>query len=149
MNRNRRRTDKGQRGFVIHIWLFMMLFVIIPMVGLAIDAGIMYFIKGKLQTAVDGAALGAARSLNRSQQLSQQVTDATNTAIRYYHANFPDHWMSVTPVNDPTVTWPAAPVGTAIINVQGDVDAPTWFMRIIGVNSLHFTGVGTGTRRNV
>jgi hypothetical protein len=29
------------------------------------------------------------------------------------------------------------------------VDAPTWFMRIIGVNSLHFRVVGQATRRNV
>jgi hypothetical protein len=47
------------------------------------------------------------------------------------------------------VTWPAAPPATAIINVQGDVNAPTWFMRVIGVNSLHFTVVGQATRRNV
>src|SRR5581483_4985828 len=99
MNNYHRRNRNGERGFVIHIYAFMMLFIIVPMVGLAIDAGIMYFIKGKLQAAVDGAALGAARSLNRSQALVDQVSDATSTAIRYYHANFPDNWMGVTPVN--------------------------------------------------
>ena len=51
-------TTKRQkeRGFVTLMWSMMMLFVIIPSVGLAIDAGVMYLIKGKLQTAVDGAA---------------------------------------------------------------------------------------------
>jgi hypothetical protein len=149
MNRNRRRTDKGQQGFVIHIWLFMMLFVIIPMVGLAIDAGILYFIKGKLQASVDGAALGAARSLNRSTALSQQQTDATDTATRYYHANFPVGWMGVSSVPDPAVTWPAAPPATALINVVGQIDAPTWFMRILGFNSVHLAVVGQASRRNV
>ena len=117
--------------------------------GGVIDCGILYTIKAKLQTSVDGAALGAARSLNRSQDIASQQTDATNTAVRYYHANFPGNWMGVTPVNDPTVTWPTAPTGTAIINVQGDIDAPTWFMRILGFNSVHLTAVGQSTRRNV
>ena len=138
---------KRQRGFVTLIWTCMMLFVIIPSVGLAIDAGVMYYIKSKLQSAVDGAALG--RSLNQGQSIPLQETAATDVATRYYHANFPNNWMGVTPVSDPTVTWPAAPPATAIINVQGDINAPTWFMRIIGVNSLHLTVVGQSSRRNV
>ncbi len=140
---------KRQRGFVTLIWTCMMLFVIIPSVGLAIDAGVMYYIKSKLQSAVDGAALGAARSLNQGQTIISQEAAASNVATRYYHANFPNNWMGVTPVNDPTVTWPAAPPATAIINVQGDINAPTWFMRIIGVSSLHLTVVGQSSRRNV
>lgn len=143
------RKRERQRGFVTLIWTCMMLFVIIPSVGLAIDAGVMYYIKSKLQTAVDGAALGAARSLNQGTSIPLQETAATETAVRYYHANFPSNWMGVTPVNDPTVTWPAAPPATAIINVQGDINAPTWFMRIIGVNSLHLTVIGQSSRRDV
>ena len=145
---NSRRRD-GERGFVLLLYTLMMLFIIIPMVGLAIDAGILYTIKGKLQSAVDGAALGAARSLSRGQTIASQVTAADDTATRYYHANFPNNWMGVTPVGDPTVTWPTAPPATAIINVQGDVNAPTWFMKILGFNSVHMTAVGQATRRNV
>ena len=138
-----------ERGFVIQVWTLMMLFIILPMVGLAIDCGVLFFIKSKLQTAVDGAALGAARSLSRGQDISSQEAAATDTAQRYYHANFPQNWMGVTPVADPTVTWPAAPPATAVINVQGDVNSPTWFMRILGWNSIHLTVVGQATRRNV
>ena len=131
------------------LWTLMMLFIIIPMVGLAIDAGILYTVKAKLQTAVDGAALGAARSLSRGQTIASQVTAADSTATRYYHANFPSPWMGVTTVNDPTITWPTAPPATAIINVQGTIAAPTWFMRILGFNSVNLTAVGQSTRRNV
>ena len=42
---NRRRN---QRGVVTLLYTLMMLFIIIPMVGLAIDAGIVYTIKGKI-----------------------------------------------------------------------------------------------------
>ena len=41
-----------------------MAFVLIPLVGLAIDGTMMYSVKVKLQTAVDGAALAAAQSLS-------------------------------------------------------------------------------------
>ncbi len=142
---------RGERGyFVMSMWMMMMVCIIMPMVGLAIDAGILYTIKGKLQEAVDGASLGAARSLNRGQEISDQQDNATDTAIRYYHANFPRGWMSVNTVNDPTVTWPVSPnPATAIIHVQGDIDAPTWFMRILGFNSVHLAAVGEATRRDV
>ena len=143
------KKSKRERGFVIEVWTLMMFFIILPMVGLAIDCGVLFFVKSKLQTAVDGAALGAARSLSRGQDIASQQAAATDTAKRYYHANFPNQWMGVTPVADPTVTWPAAPPATAIINVQGDVDAPTWFMRILGWSSVHLTVVGQATRRNV
>lgn len=143
------RRRNGERGFVMMLWTLMMLFIIIPMVGLAIDAGILYTVKAKLQSAVDGASLGASRSLNRGQDIPSQESAATDTATRYYHANFPNNWMGVTPVNDPTITWPAAPPATAIINVAGAVNSPTWFMRILGFNSVHLTAVGQATRRNV
>ena len=142
-------SRRGQRGFTTLMWTLMMLFIIIPGLGLAIDGGVAYYIKSRLQTACDAAALGAARSLSRGQDIPSQMSSATDTAKRYYHANFPTNWMGVTPVNDPAVTWPAAPPATAIINVQADVDAPTWFIRIFGVQKLHITAVGQATRRNV
>lgn len=144
-----RKRRQSERGFVIHLYAFMMLFIIIPMVGLALDAGIVYFIKSKLQTACDGAALGAARSLSRGQDIPSQKTSAEDTARRYFHANFPNNWMGVNPVPDPAVTWPTAPLATAIVNVQADVDAPTWFMRILAMNSVHLRVTGQATRRNL
>jgi Flp pilus assembly protein TadG len=149
MLQGRIERQNGERGFVLMLYTLMMLFIIIPMVGLAIDAGILYTVKAKLQAAVDGASLGAARSLNRGQDITSQQTAATDTATRYYHANFPNNWMGVTLVSDPAITWPAAPPATAIINVAGAVDSPTWFMRILGFNSVHLTAVGQATRRDV
>jgi Flp pilus assembly protein TadG len=146
---HRAGKSAGERGFVIQVWALMMLFIILPMIGLAVDGGILFFIKSKLQTAVDGAALGAARSLNRGQDIASQETAANDTATRYYHANFPVGWMGVSTVADPAVTWPSAPPATAIINVQGDVNAPIWFMHVLGWNSVHLTVVGQSTRRNV
>lgn len=150
MHNDLRKRRHGERGFVMMLYTLMMLFIIIPMVGLAIDAGILYTIKAKLQASVDGASLGAARSLNRGQDLASQEAAANDTALRYFHANFPNNWMGVSTVPDPTVTWPTSPnPATAIINVEGDIDAPTWFMRVLGFNSVHLTAIGQATRRDV
>jgi hypothetical protein len=127
----------------------MMVFIILPIVGLAIDAGIMYMIKGKLQTAVDGAALGAARSLAANVPLANQESNAGAAGIANFHANFPSGWMGVTPVNDPTVNWSQSTTYTAVVQITGTVSAPTWFMRALGFNSVTVSASGTATRRNL
>jgi len=134
---------------VMLVSAMMLLFIIIPVVGLAIDAGILYAVKAKLQTAVDGAALAAARSLSRGLDLTSQQASARNTAVRWYHANFPVSWMGVATVADPTVTFPTAPPKTTIINVAGSIQAPTYFMRIFNFNSTTVNVVGQATRRDV
>jgi len=133
----------------------MMLFVIIPMVGLAIDAGIVYAIKTKLQTAVDGAALAGARSLNLVQDITVQQNPASTFAKSVLHANFPSNWMAVSNVPDPSVQFDTnasdntVPLGTVRITVTETIDAPTWFMRILRFNSVHMVVTGQSSRRNV
>lgn len=147
---NRSRTErKGERGFVLTLYTLMMLFVIVPMVGLAIDSGIMYLIKGELQTAVDGAALGAARSLSANVSLSSQESNAGAAGIANYHANFPSGWMGVSSVPDPMVDWTQSSTYTAVVQITGTVAAPTWFMRIFGYNTINVSATGTATRRNL
>lgn len=127
----------------------MMLMFIVPLIGLAIDAGVVYAVKARVQAAADGAALSAARSLNRGLDLSSQQGSARDTAIRWFHANLPDHWMNITPVPDPVVTFPAAPPKTTIINVAASIPAPTYFMRILGINSVTINVIGQSTRRDL
>lgn len=140
--------NQGERGIII-ILAGVMLTFIIPMIGLAIDAGTVYAVKAKAQSAVDGAALSAARSLSRGLDLGSQQGAATDTAIRWYHANIPNGWMNVANLADPTVTFPAAPPKTTIVNVAATIQAPAYFMRVAGVNSVTITVVGQANRRDV
>ena len=149
---NRRRNE---RGVVTLLYTLMMLFIIIPMAGLAIDAGIVYTIKTKLQSAVDGASLAAARSLNLNTSVTQQSGPATTFATSVLHANFPTGWMSVNTVPDPTVTIATnsqdatIPLGEVQITVAESIVAPTWFMRILGFNNVNMSASGVAVRRNV
>src|SRR5580704_18836597 len=98
MSNHVRPARRRQRGFILTLYPLMMLFIIMPIVGLAIDAGILYMIKGKLQMAVDGAALGAARNLSANVSIGSQEATAGAAGIANYHANFPNNWMGITPV---------------------------------------------------
>ena len=53
----RRTQSRRRKGVIMLMFTLMMLFVLLPAVGLAIDAGVMFAIKGKMQSAADGAAL--------------------------------------------------------------------------------------------
>ncbi len=65
------------------------LVMIIPMLGLSVDAGILYASKARLQSAVDGASLAAARALNLGQTIQEQTTNAQQNAVNWFYANFP------------------------------------------------------------
>jgi len=155
MTRTFSSRRRNQRGVVTLLYTLMMLFIIIPMVGLAIDAGIIYTIKGKLQASVDGASLAAARSLNLNQSVTQQNGPTTTFAISVFHANFPNNWMAVNPVPDPTVTIAtnaqnsSIPLGEVQITVAENLNAPTWFMRILRYNSVNMNVSSVAVRRNV
>ena len=143
------RRKRGEKGIITFLGSMMLIFITIPMVGLAIDAGVMYVVKAKLQTAVDGAALSAARGLSQALDLTSQQTAAGSVAKRWYHANFPNNWMGVGNVSDPTVTFPTAAPKTMIVRVSGTVVAPTWFMKILGFQNVTVNALGEATRRFV
>jgi Flp pilus assembly protein TadG len=62
-------------------------FLLIPVVGLAIDGTMLYSVKVKLQTAVDGGALAAAQSLNAGISLATQTSAASLAADEFIRAN--------------------------------------------------------------
>jgi len=62
-------------------------FLLIPVVGLGIDATMLYSVKAKLQAAVDGAALAAAQSLSAGLTVAAQASAATLAADQFIRAN--------------------------------------------------------------
>src|SRR3984893_942143 len=127
----------------------MLLTMLVPIVGLAIDAGALFAVKARLQTAVDGAALASARSMSEALDLTSQQAAAANGATRWFHANLPNNWMGVGTVTDPTVTFPAAAPKTINVNVVGNAAAPTYFMRVFNISSVSLRGMGQATSRFV
>jgi Flp pilus assembly protein TadG len=126
----------------------MALGVILPMVGLAIDASLLYAVKAKLQAAVDAASLAGARSLNRGMDISSQADSARATAQAFFNANFPaGHLGSSNRVI--TVTVAEGTYRTRTVRTDASVDAPAYFMRMLGFQSTRLVAAGTASRRDV
>ena len=78
---------RGQSGSILFLGTASLVFII-PLLGLSVDASFLYAAKGRLQAAVDGAALGAARALNLGTTLVSQQTNAAQNAVNWFYANF-------------------------------------------------------------
>ncbi|MGD0437785.1 MAG: pilus assembly protein TadG-related protein [Bryobacteraceae bacterium] len=101
---NGTKKDRKRSGFIMMTYCIMLVFTL-AMVGLAVDAGTLYVIKGRLSSAVDAAALAAGRSVNLGSTPSLAQTAATSTATQYFNANFPSGFLGTgTPTVTPTFT---------------------------------------------
>ena len=145
---NGTKKDRKRSGFVMMTYCIMLVFTL-AMVGLAVDAGTLYVIKGRLSSAVDAAALAAGRSVNLGSTPSLAQTAATSTATQYFNANFPSGFLGTgSPTMTPTFTdGSGTSSGTLTILVNASVPAPTYFMRIFGVSTVTVSATGTATRR--
>src|SRR5277367_5081025 len=82
------RSSK-ERGAAIVVFSLLVVTVIIPMVGLAIDGGILYLLHAKISQAADAASLAGGRDLNNGNDLATQTTNAEATMTAFFNANFP------------------------------------------------------------
>ncbi|HTB15937.1 MAG TPA: vWA domain-containing protein [Bryobacteraceae bacterium] len=144
--------DRKRRGFIL-LTHALMVFFTIAMIGLAVDAGTMYVIKGRLSSAVDAAALAAGRSVNLANTVPAASAAATATATQFFNANFPNGYLGTGTMNLTTPTFTQEtdgngnPNGILDISVNASVPAPTYFMQIFGIKTVNVSGTGTATRR--
>jgi len=146
-------NHRNRRGFILLTYVIMLFFTLVT-VGLAVDAGTMYVIKGRLTSAVDGAALAAGRSVNLADTVSGAQSAASATATQFFNANFPSGYLDTgaTNLSTPTFTQQTDANGNATgvltIAVTASVPAPTYFMRLFGLTSVTVSATGTSTRRS-
>ncbi len=121
------------------MFTLMLPFVLLPMVGLAIDVTMLYIVQARLSAACDGAALGAGRLLGTP-------ANTTEIAGEFLTANFPTgYWGSFNLTPNITST---TSLSTHTITVTASVSVPLLFMRILGHNSSVVTASAQATRRD-
>lgn len=106
--RHGRRGRHRQRGVAL-VLIVVGLLAVLAMAGLALDASHMGYNKARLQSAVDAAALSAAKVLDQT----GNTTDATTAAQTTFNANaaaFPELLRSVGEGLGLTVQFANAPV---------------------------------------
>ncbi len=143
-----RSAEAREKGFAL-ILTTIALTITIPVVGLGIDASIMYGIKARITSAADAAAISSARNLSIGQTIAQQESNALSTATRFFNANFPPGAFLTNTNRTITPTVAETAYRTRTVTVDVAVTAPTLFMRYINPNAVGIRAVGKASRRDV
>ena len=146
------RRRLAQKGISLVVGTASMV-LLIPSAGLAIDAALLYYTKARIQGAVDGAALAAARSLSLGATTQAQAATAKQDAVNWFYANFPSTlWeTSNTQMDQTMVTVADDPNNPHLQNVTvtANTTVPTIFMRWFNMPSTVVAALGTASRRDV
>jgi Flp pilus assembly protein TadG len=149
-----RRTvtqSKRERGIIMMTFALSAAMMIL-VIGLAIDGGMLYLTKNKLQSAGDAAALAAARSLNTSLNVATQITDAQTAASSFFNANFPNNYlMSTSHVISTNLAYgtTSSTLNTVYVTTTASSQAATYFMRWLGYSNVAISVTGTASRRDI
>src|SRR5580658_4109068 len=119
MPRNR-RSNKRQKGFAFIYVTLVGAFLLLPMAGLAVDFGMLYNIKARLQTAVDAAAIGAGYMLHATTNIQNptQLAAIETAAQAYFNANYPTHYFGSTVVSYSAVVASTSSGKTITVNAS-------------------------------
>jgi Flp pilus assembly protein TadG len=147
------RSGNRRAGASLFIAIAGLVWVVIPMLGLVVDLGILYSAKARLQAAVDGAALAAARALNLGQTTSEQATAAQQNAVNWFYANFPPgNWSTTgTVMTTGNVIVVNSPGNANLrqVTVTATTNVPAWFMRFVGFTSTALAVSGQASRKDL
>jgi hypothetical protein len=130
------RRKQGERGFAILAYA-LMIFVILGITGLAVDAGYLQWQRRLMQSAADAAAMGALREMELGRTNSQPQFDLTVAARNDAALNGFTHGQ-----NNVTVTLNNPPVSGAFASVNTAAQAiisrsySTFFMGVLGTRTV-------------
>ena len=133
------RQMRGRRGSTLILVMFMLPVFLIPLVGLAIDGTMLYIVQSKLQSACDGAALGAGRLIGTKANTAEIAGELLNV-------NFPVGWWGTSNLL-PTIT-ATNNLGVHTVDVNAQVDVPLLFMRVLGKSKSMVSADATATRKD-
>ncbi len=138
----------GERGAALLLFSILLLLVVLPMIGLAIDGGVAYFAHARLVSAADAAALAGARSLNVGEDFAAQKQNAESIAGQYFYANFPASFLGSKNV---AFKADAEETGTHIrtVTVSATADLPVYFLGLLGHQSTSVATTAQASRRDV
>lgn len=122
---------------------------LMAIIGISIDTGIMYLIKGKLSAAVDAGALAGARALSRGDTGTAQETRAKAVADGYVKANFKAGYMMSRNLTIPVATIDTTVANQRSLSLTANVEAPVLFLGIVGASRTVVRAAATAVRRDV
>jgi Flp pilus assembly protein TadG len=145
--RSKRETARKRSGFVT-VYMVFAAFTLIPMAGLAIDFGVLYNVKGRLQRACDAAVIGAGSEVQRSTDVTDptQLANLKNAVLRFFNANFlPAPWASSQLSYSSSITQDAT-TKVRQVTVTAVYSVPMIFMRVLHISNSQ---VGASATANI
>lgn len=138
-----RIPHKKQNGQVL-IMVALSAVVLIASAGLAIDSALGYFVKAKLNAAVDSASLAAARGVTLGDTQAAQAANARQSAKEFLTSTIPTNSCSPRPYSNPVgVTFDK---GTVTIDVSATASLPVSLMGILGFKTLNVAAAASSAR---
>ena len=141
-----RRGVRNRRSGVILMLACFCLPVLMALMGLAVDSGVLYSLKTKLQMSVDGAAIAGIRATSLAQSVSAQQTAVDNVASHWFNANFTAGYLGTT---NTVLTTPnlASSGGLNSVTVTASTDVPSYFMKYFEKGATTITARGVAARQ--
>ena len=141
------RIPHKRQGGQVLVMVALSAVVLIASVGLAIDSALGYFVKAKLNAAVDAASLAAARGVTAGSSEEAQRASARQSARDFFDINYPDHFLLSTPTLDPVdVTFDR---GTVTIDVSASASLPVSLMGVLGFKTLNVAASAQTIRKDL
>ena len=137
----------NQKGIAI-IAMAISLVVLIPVLGLGVDAAMLWSARTKLNSACDAAALATARNVGFGATLPDQVAYATSRGEAFFQANFDPAPFRAAPVM-PVIRIVETTKSNLAISASARVNIPLYFMRFLGTQATEVQASSILNRRNV
>ncbi|WP_426072425.1 vWA domain-containing protein [Janthinobacterium sp. DSP2-3-3] len=141
------RIPHKRQGGQVLILVALSAVVLIASVGLAVDSALGYFVKAKLNAAVDSASLAAARGVTAGNSEEEQRANARQSAKEFFDINYPDNFLMSTPTLHPvSVTFDS---GSVTIDVSATASLPVSLMGILGFKTLNVAASAQTIRKDL
>lgn len=137
---------KKQAGQIV-LTVALSAIALVAAVGLAIDSGMGYLVKAKLNSAVDSASLAAARAVTQGSTEDAQRASARQSAKEFFDINYPANYLMSTPVlNTVGVTFDK---GKVTIDVSARASLPVSLMGVLGFKTLDVSASAQTIRKDL
>ena len=115
--------------------------------GLALDAGMAYMVRAKLNAAVDAAVLAAARAVSQGGTEDQQRASAIRAAHDFFDANYPPAYLGGrAQLADPVLTFDG---GKVLVDAAATAQMPSRLLRVLGIDTLDISASAQTLRKDL
>ncbi|SIO26695.1 Flp pilus assembly protein TadG [Paraburkholderia phenazinium] len=145
--RSSSRNSKYRQRGAVSIIVAASIVLLIGILGLAVDAGMGYMVKAKLDAATDAAAIAAGEAVTTGSNQATQSANAVTAAQTFFAANYPKGYLGTTvTMNTPSVAFNQ---GTITIDTAAQATLPVSFMHLFGFNLLNVASSSQTVRKDL